>query len=179
VEDGSFRSDLYHRLNTISIRIPPLRERLDELPFLISQIRDKIRSRKPESHVPYLYAEMIQALMEYHWPGNVRELENLIERVAVFGTEEIENMQLSDEPLEKATTDTSESGRERDLKTGPNEWSWSTEFPKSGSWKNLQKDLKRALIEEALRRSDGKIAEAARLLGMRRDVLSRYVNKRQ
>jgi two-component system response regulator AtoC len=79
-----FREDLYYRLNVIEIRIPPLRERRDEIPVLLDHFLRKFNAQYGRSvDVP---TETVRAFLEYHWPGNVRELENAVKRIVVLGS---------------------------------------------------------------------------------------------
>jgi DNA-binding NtrC family response regulator len=83
VEEGSFRTDLYYRLNVLSIYLPPLRERRSDIPILVRRfIRDL--SAQHERPFPGLSAEAMSMLVEYAWPGNVRELRNLVESMVVL-----------------------------------------------------------------------------------------------
>jgi two-component system, NtrC family, response regulator AtoC len=79
-----FREDLYYRLNVIEIRIPPLRERREEVPVLVEHFRRKFNVQHLRNiEIP---ADTIRLFMEYHWPGNVRELENVVKRIVVLGS---------------------------------------------------------------------------------------------
>ena len=83
VADGTFREDLYYRLNVVHIRLPPLRERVEDLPVLCAHFIERFNERlgrRTEGFEP----EAMVALRRYHWPGNVRELENLVERCVLF-----------------------------------------------------------------------------------------------
>jgi two-component system response regulator AtoC len=87
VREGHFREDLFYRLNVVTIQIPPLRERKEEIPFLTehflrSYAKEYGRAYEPPSE------QLSEAFMRYHWPGNVRELENLVKRMVVLGTEQ-------------------------------------------------------------------------------------------
>jgi len=84
--DGHFREDLFFRLNVVSIDLPPLRERRDEIPVLTEYF---LRKYSAEYSRPYseVSPETMQLFMEYAWPGNIRELQNLVRRVVVLGTE--------------------------------------------------------------------------------------------
>jgi two-component system, NtrC family, response regulator AtoC len=86
VADGQFREDLYYRLNVVSINMPPLRERLEEIPFLTDHFLKKysVQYNKPMTGVS---ADVARQFMEYEWPGNVRQLENMIKRMVVLGSE--------------------------------------------------------------------------------------------
>src|SRR2546425_1156478 len=88
VDDGRFREDLYYRLNVISIQLPPLRERKEDIPALVEFFTKKYcdENNKPPYHFS---SEALKVLMDYHWPGNVRELENAVERAVVLAQDEI------------------------------------------------------------------------------------------
>src|ERR1043166_119810 len=79
-----FREDLYYRLNVIEIRIPPLRERREEIPVLVDHFLTRFNSQYGcEIEVP---STTMRVFIEYHWPGNIRELENAVNRIVVLGT---------------------------------------------------------------------------------------------
>jgi DNA-binding NtrC family response regulator len=82
-EAGRFREDLYYRLNVITIYLPPLRERREDVPALVGHFL-KIYNQQNNRHVPHVERAAMQALQEYDWPGNVRELQNYIERAVVL-----------------------------------------------------------------------------------------------
>jgi two-component system, NtrC family, response regulator HydG len=86
IERGEFRADLFYRLDVVPITIPPLRDRLDDVPLLAAHFLERARARNPQAVVASLSNEVLAALGRYAWPGNVRELENLIERLVVVGT---------------------------------------------------------------------------------------------
>lgn len=83
VQDGKFREDLYFRLNVLEMVLPPLRERLDDLPLLINRLLEKL-CRKNHKEVHKVAREFLEALARYSWPGNVRELENVLERALIL-----------------------------------------------------------------------------------------------
>lgn len=84
VREGSFREDLYYRLNVVLINLPPLRERKDDIPLLIEHFLRRYRSES-QGKLKYVPLKTLDLLMRYSWPGNVRELENVIERAIVMG----------------------------------------------------------------------------------------------
>jgi two-component system, NtrC family, response regulator HydG len=86
VAEGGFRQDLFYRLNVVPIIVPPLRERLEDIPMLVDHFLARALQRNPHSPVIRLQPAIVTALTRYPWPGNVRELENLIERLVVVGT---------------------------------------------------------------------------------------------
>ena len=155
VAEGAFREDLFYRLNIIQIRLPPLRERKEDIPLFIKNFL--IRYGK-DSKVKSFSIETMKLLAGYAWPGNVRELENFIERIVITANEEVVTpFHLSGEFSEGVQI--------------------SCETPKNAAeLKMLKKDLrKRAVIEaerlfinDALRRNNGNVAKAASEAGMKR-----------
>jgi len=87
VQQGEFRSDLYYRINVISLVIPPLAERPEDLPYLVHLILQRL-NKKHNKQVSSVSREVMQRIRDYSWPGNVRELENALERSLLFATEE-------------------------------------------------------------------------------------------
>jgi transcriptional regulator with PAS, ATPase and Fis domain len=85
---GHFREDLFFRINVMSISLPPLRDRRDQIPLLSQYFLDYYNA-KYERLIPSLSSKMLDAFKNYDWPGNVRELENMIKRIVIFGEEEI------------------------------------------------------------------------------------------
>ncbi|MBX5481928.1 MAG: sigma-54-dependent Fis family transcriptional regulator [Myxococcaceae bacterium] len=85
VKDGTFRRDLFYRLEVAPIRIPPLRERREDIPLLVERFFARARERNPGAKVRALSGELVDALTRLPWPGNVRELENVVERLVLFG----------------------------------------------------------------------------------------------
>ena len=83
VEDQEFRSDLYYRLKVFPIMVPPLRERIEDIPILVEHFT-KHHARHCKRSITNISAETMTALCHYHWPGNIRELENLIERSVIL-----------------------------------------------------------------------------------------------
>ena len=83
IEEGEFREDLYYRLNVFPINLPPLRDRLDDLPVLASHFVTKF-ARQMGVPAAGVSADGLAKLREYNWPGNVRELENIVERAMIL-----------------------------------------------------------------------------------------------
>jgi transcriptional regulator with PAS, ATPase and Fis domain len=88
VERGEFREDLYYRINVLKISVPPLRERMEDLPLLVKHFLQK--HYHGQGHGPRLAAEALAAMQRYRWPGNIREVENEIERLIVLGADQKE-----------------------------------------------------------------------------------------
>ena len=88
IENGTFRSDLFYRINVVNLHLPPLRERAVDIPDLVSYFLE-YHNRKYNCRARALSTEMMATLRKYHWPGNIRELENLIKRYVILGNEEV------------------------------------------------------------------------------------------
>jgi len=86
VADGTFREDLYYRLNVVTVHLPPLRERKDAIPLLVEQFLQK-NNEQYRKNVAHLSPETMEIFAKYHWPGNVRELENMVRRMVVLDNE--------------------------------------------------------------------------------------------
>lgn len=97
VNENGFRADLYYRLNVIHLMVPPLRERVEDIPLLLEHFRDVYCARYHRPHVR-LAPETLRRLQEYTWPGNVRELKNVVERLVVRSRNDL--LKLADLPAE-------------------------------------------------------------------------------
>jgi Nif-specific regulatory protein len=153
VKARAFREDLYYRLNVVSVVVPPLRERPEDIAILAEYfvskfaVKCKVKAKK-------ISPEAVARLMNYDWPGNVRELENAIERALVLGVSDA--IQPEDLP---------ESVLEKDVAFGAQEAKYHTAV----------KQLKRHLILTALEEAKGNYTEAARILGVHANYLHRLV----
>src|SRR5882757_5770654 len=88
IENGTFRSDLFYRINVVNLHLPPLRERAADIPELVNYFLE-YHNRKYNCRAKPLSGELMATLKEYHWPGNIRELENLVKRYVILGNEEV------------------------------------------------------------------------------------------
>jgi len=153
IKTGALRKDLFYRLNVVSITMPPLRERKEDVPLFINYFFNKfnvLNKRKLEN----ISADAMNALLNYHWPGNVRQLENAIERVFVLGLGD--TVEVSDLPDE------------------------IRKFGESSIRKGTSLNLKEneiIMIKEALNKTTGNKAEAAELLGINITTLYRKIKK--
>jgi two-component system response regulator PilR (NtrC family) len=93
VEDGGFREDLFYRLNVITVNLPPLRQRPEDVPLLARTFLEKF-CRENDKKLREISSDAMELLLDYHWPGNVRELENVIERAVVLSTGEVLDVEL-------------------------------------------------------------------------------------
>jgi two-component system, NtrC family, response regulator AtoC len=88
IQSGTFRQDLFYRINVVSLALPPLRERRGDIEILVQYFLDHY-NRKYNCRARALSVELMAVLKKYHWPGNIRELENLVKRYVILGTEEV------------------------------------------------------------------------------------------
>jgi len=152
IKAGEFRQDLYYRLNVVSVVVPPLRERPDDIALLAIYFAARY-SEKCNRPLKGISSEARALLMNYSWPGNVRELENAIERAIVLGIgDEIVPEDLPDTLLE---VQTAEGG--------------------SGTYYDRINDLKKRMIMDAVKQTKGSYTEAAKLLGVHPNYLHRLI----
>jgi len=104
VENGTFRSDLFYRINVVNLYLPPLRERVADIPELVSFFLE-YHNRKYNCRARSLSNEMMTTLRKYHWPGNIRELENLVKRYVILGNEEVISSDLAPRSADFFNTD--------------------------------------------------------------------------
>jgi DNA-binding NtrC family response regulator len=155
VAEGKFRDDLYYRLNVIEIRLPPLRERREDIPLLAQHFLDRL-SHELGKDVNSISEVGLKLLMDHDWPGNVRELENAVERAMVtsrgktLGEEDFSFLQKNGSGILKA--------------------------PKFPAGMSLQ-DMEKQLIMVTLQRTDGNIKEAAGILGIDRSTMYEKIKK--
>ena len=150
VARGEFREDLYYRLNVVTITLPALRERKQDVPALVQHFLQ--RSGRQVSMTPAAFA----ALTGHHWPGNVRELENTIARALVLARGQVidrENILLLEDKPENSPSH------------------WTDSVPLQNGWKSNVETLERALIERSLAAAQGNKSKAADSLGIHRRLL--------
>jgi two-component system, NtrC family, response regulator AtoC len=150
LEQGTFREDLYYRLNVLPINIPPLRERKEDIPYLAGFFVKKL-GKDLGSPVQSISDAAMERLIGYHWPGNVRELENVLERSMVLANGAV--LEASDVKL-----DTAPAAR----------FTTTDNFLPEGTTLD---QYEQAIIKEALRRANGNKSQAARMLGLTRNAL--------
>jgi DNA-binding NtrC family response regulator len=156
LEDGTFRQDLYYRLNVVPLDIPPLREHKEDIPDLVNLFLARFA---PESDKPIagISPEALHLLTDFYWPGNVRELENVIERACALA--QGPRVEVSDIRLD-VRRPKPENSAEAFLPEGMTLEQWEDE-----------------MIREALRRAGGNKSQAARLLGLSRNALRYRLSK--
>lgn len=179
VKDGKFREDLYFRLEVFPIDLPPLRERIDDLPMLIEHLSARLEQKQQPS--VRFSKEAIMHMAQYAWPGNVRELANIIERMAIqypYGL-----VQPSDLPRKLYAENLRIEPAALNLDTAIEPISSNgaldvPRLPDTGmDLKNYIAEVEISLINQALDDADGIIAHAADLLGLRRTTLTEKMRK--
>ena len=157
-----FRSDLLYRINVVTLEIPPLRERLDDIPLLVEHF---IHRYAPNRHLPISH-EALSYLMNYHWPGNIRELRNVVQRATLFAQNEITIEEIPSEirtnnPVEQIISACSVCFNDRGM-----------------HFNRIMACLEHKLIREALNRSEGNQSHAAKILNLSlstfRDKMKKY-----
>jgi transcriptional regulator with PAS, ATPase and Fis domain len=159
VADGSFREDLYYRLNVIPVQLPSLRERKEDIPLLVQHFLQKLAADASPGRGDVMVSQgAMRRLMAYGWPGNVRQLENAVERAFALsaGRSQIETTDLppelahTDEPVISSTVTLPEEGLDLE---------------------RFVASIERDLIERSLERTGGNKGQAARLLNLKRTTL--------
>jgi len=160
VEEGGFRDDLYYRLNVFPIRLPPLRDRPEDIPLIATALLERIGAAMGRGELQFS-ADVIRKLQAYCWPGNVRELKNVVERAVVLARGEY--IDLDDLALSKLSTagDTAEIAV---LEAGPTE-------PRSLA------DVERDHILAMLESTGWNKSQAAGILGIKRSTLDRKIRR--
>ncbi|WP_321391153.1 nitrogen regulation protein NR(I) [Emcibacter sp.] len=187
INQGLFREDLYYRLNVVPLRIPPLRERKDDIPDLV---RHFLSTYANESNQPpkLIDSDALNYIKQHNWPGNVRELENLANRLAALYVEDVINLEIVRSELTTASNpnsmeasaapddETLRDAIHRHLKKyfdahAPHE------LPPTGLYTRVLKELEIPLIELSLNATRGNQIKAADLLGLNRNTLRKKIRE--
>ena len=163
VKLNRFRKDLFYRLAVISIEVPPLRERIEDMALLVPQLLGSLAQQLGMDRVPDVSPDALKALESYSWPGNVRELRKVLERALILCDKK--TISLKDMAV----------GGKSGPKGTDREWSVRVHFPERRPLNDVVSDLKRRLVVEALRRAGGRRKRAAALLGLSPDALKHYM----
>jgi two-component system, NtrC family, nitrogen regulation response regulator GlnG len=194
IQQGLFREDLYFRLNVVPLRLPPLRERVEDIPDLVHHFFKVAASEG----LPQKYIEQpaLDRMKRYRWPGNIRELENLIRRLAALHPQEVITEQLVESELEHETRSPAPSDKsanvlpaEKEPDTAGQTLSTSVEqhlarlfrdcgdhLPPPGLYHRVIREIEIPLISAALAATRGNQIKAAELLGLNRNTLRKKVN---
>jgi two-component system response regulator AtoC len=155
---GTFREDLFYRLNVLNVHIPPLRERAEDIPLLVDHFIQKYND-SGGLHIKGITPPALKMLINYRWPGNVRELENVIERSMVMTDNARIDAQDLPESISRNVSDGADEGAE-------------TEY----SIKKMEKMMEKKLIRRALERTRGNKSRAARILEISYPALLSKIN---
>jgi PAS domain S-box-containing protein len=163
IRRGGFRADLFYRLNVMTIRVPPLRERKEDLSDLVEILLESLCRRIGFRSVPVPEPGALAAIAAYDWPGNVRELKNVLERALI----------LSD----GSSITQARLGLKSGIQPDPAESgiSFTVALARGQSMHEALKEAKRLMIVESLEQAEGKIKDAARILGVSRDSFNHHV----
>lgn len=182
IRENRFREDLYYRLNVFPIEVPPLRDRVEDIPVLVADLISRIEHEKRGS--VRLTPAAVTALTHYRWPGNVRELANLIERLSIlfpYGVVDLADLPekfragipvpatpVTEDPMPQVSIAGDEPGT---VMTAPR-------LPPEGiDLKAHLANIEQGLIRQALDEADGVVAHAAKRLSMRRTTLVEKLRK--
>src|ERR1700730_18587809 len=156
LEQGTFREDLYYRLNVVPIDIPPLREHKEDIPELVTLFLSRF-AQESARKITGVSPDALQILMDYHWPGNVRELQNIMERASAWAAGPL--LEASDIHID------SRGGKTADFP--------SSLLPEGMTLEQWEDEM----IRESLRRAHGNKSQAARMLGLSRNALRYRLSK--
>jgi two-component system nitrogen regulation response regulator NtrX len=158
IDKGTFRDDLYFRLNVIPMRVPSLKERVEDIPELVAEFQKEISLNT--NLEPKEFSEgSLEILKRYKWPGNVRELKNLVERLAIMAPGKIIEGKDIPPPFNRA------SGVQEELETSL----------MLGSFKDAKSRFEKAFIERKLREFNGNISQTAEAIGIERSNLHKKI----
>ncbi len=178
IAERFFREDLYHRLNVVTLQLPPLRERREDIPLLVDYFLNRF-ARGLHLEKPPLSQEALDVLVNYAWPGNVRELEHVVQRLMIFTGGY--TIQASDLPPTVTTNGQGPQGGKTGTWTDEQFLAFARTYLDSyrgeRAHEALLEKMEKSLIIEALRRSAGNQTRAARLLGLPRPTLHLKMQK--
>jgi two-component system nitrogen regulation response regulator GlnG len=183
VRQGLFREDLYYRLNVVPLRIPPLRERSEDIPELVAHFLTNAEAEgmPVKSFVP----EAMSRLQNYRWPGNVRELENLVQRLTALYSQDVISVEIVEAELAHAVPGASEgTGMEEESLSDAIERHLRTYFsahrdglPTVGLYDRILHEMERPLITLSLEATRGNQVRASTLLGLNRNTLRKKIRE--
>ncbi len=181
IDQGLFREDLFYRLNVVPLRIPPLRERLEDVPdlvrhFLTQAANEGLPSKNIET-------DALKRLKRYHWPGNVRELENLVRRLSALFAQDTITAELIDAELAANTRPIFDETQERDFDISQSVErhladyfaQFGDKLPPPGLYQRILRQVETPLVAAALAATRGNQIKAAELLGLNRNTLRKKI----
>ena len=164
MEEQKFRSDLYYRLNVFPVRVPPLRERREDIPLLVRHFVQQF-SRRMKRSVETIPSDTMNTLVHYDWPGNIRELQNVIERAVIVSAGPVLKVPLDDLRTRVPSVEASNGGGA---------------FEDAGNMRGVLEDAERKQILAALKQAKWVVAGpkgAAAQLGMKRSTLQAHMRR--
>jgi two-component system nitrogen regulation response regulator GlnG len=181
INQGLFREDLFYRLNVVPLRLPPLRERLEDVADLVHNFLQN--SKKNGLPHKTILPDALERLKRYHWPGNVRELENLVRRLTALYSQEIITADIIESEL--ATSQPSRLDAPDNKGNSLSEWmegyltdyfgGFGESLPPPGLYDRILRDVESPLITAALAATRGNQIRAAELLGLNRNTLRKKI----
>tara|TARA_B100001113_G_scaffold353695_1_gene359227 strand:- start:2227 stop:3627 length:1401 start_codon:yes stop_codon:yes gene_type:complete len=178
IKTGKFREDLYHRLNVFRIELPPLRDRKEDISILVKHFLTK-SSQEIKSDVKDIDDNAMKIMQAYNWPGNIRQLENICRYMTVMAPSS--TVTIDDIPDEVKNVDSNGDDTIKISKNDSIRWEDSlsnhikTVLMDKNDLSNLSKELEKILLQEALSASNGKRIEAAKILGLGRNTITRKI----
>jgi len=176
VAEQRYRPDLYYRLNVVAVRVPPLRERMDDIPLVVAHLLEKHAARMKRP-TPRFSAEAAALLSRYHWPGNVRELENLIQRALALSGEQEIGPEVLPPRLTQGAAPRPIMPDDAAAPPAADELAWVDELTYKQAREQAIGQFERHYFERLLRRTDGNLSEAARIAGLDRSNLRRTLSR--
>ncbi|SCA55167.1 fused DNA-binding response regulator in two-component regulatory system with GlnL: response regulator; sigma54 interaction protein [Candidatus Terasakiella magnetica] len=184
IRQGLFREDLYYRLNVVPIRLPPLRERTEDIPELANHFLSLVA----EEGLPWKTIEgpALERLKQHNWPGNVRELENIVRRLAALYSQETITLEVIQQELAEISAQSASGGSDND----PDNLSAAVEFhlrsyfdahgeslPPPGLYDRILKEIERPLISMILEATNGNQIKSSQVLGLNRNTLRKKIRE--
>jgi two-component system nitrogen regulation response regulator GlnG len=181
ISQGLFREDLFYRLNVVPLRLPPLRERLEDVPDLVHSFLQAAK----KTGLPYktVQPDALERLKRYNWPGNVRELENLVRRLTALYSQEVITADIIEAELASSQPSRIDAGEGKS--NNLSEWmenyladyftGYGETLPPSGLYDRILRDVESPLITAALAATRGNQIRAAELLGLNRNTLRKKI----
>ncbi|MBF0363412.1 MAG: sigma-54-dependent Fis family transcriptional regulator [Oligoflexia bacterium] len=192
VREGTFREDLFYRLNVVPINIPPLRERKEDIPYLANTFLTYFKHKNNNLKLKCFSDEVLEKFSEYPWPGNVRELKNTVERITILVDDEVVEVKHIEREINFITN---ENGKDKDRdkdrdkeRERDNDNSDNHIIDPNLNWEEFKnykhkvqddtiKELEKNFIIQNLERTNGNVSLAAKMLGIQRTNLHAIIKK--
>jgi two-component system nitrogen regulation response regulator GlnG len=180
IRQGLFREDLYYRLNVVPIRLPPLRERIDDIADLVAHfLKSAQNGGEPEKSISL---DAIRLMQNYSWPGNIRELENLVRRLSALYADEVisaeivqNELNIGEEPMMTGIGGTADVSAAVEAHVAQLLGEHEPNLPPAGLYQRVLDKVEAPLIAMALNACGGNQIKAADLLGLNRNTLRKKI----